>query len=101
MKGWDEGPEVRINMLCIMQHNVKERFCWSDTLHYILLLCVLSLTRLKRQGWEAAAYVAGNGLDEWWKWGVEVNTGQQTFGNMNGRNCFSCAFSRSSHPHNK
>ena len=70
-------------------------------LHYILLLCVLSLTGSQRQGREAAAYVAGNGLVGWWKVGVEVNSGQQAFGNMDGSNCFSCVFSRPSHPHNK
>jgi len=61
VKGWDEGPEVRMYVLCIIYHNVKERFCCSDMLHYILLLCVLSLIGLQRQGWETAAYVSGNG----------------------------------------
>jgi hypothetical protein len=46
-----------------------------------MLLCVLSLTGLERQGWESAVYVAGIGLDGRWKWGVEVNSGQQACGN--------------------
>jgi len=46
-------------------------------------------------------HVAANGLDELWKWGVEVNAGQQAFGNIDGSNCFSCVFSRPSHPHYK